>query len=263
MLEFLQAHSSAIYVAELFGLVALFLLWESRRPFIDRPRESTGGRHVAHLLLLAVNQPVGIALGWLLAWQFASTTEGRQATAMGAFAGHEILQITVGFLALDLTQYVRHRIMHLGWFWRVHKIHHSDREMDWSTEFRFHPVEILMSIVLRVFAIVLVGIPSASIAIYAPVVLLVGLLQHANVRFSDMAEAVLGKIVVTPALHRVHHANEPQCYNRNFAVIFIWWDMLFGSYRHSQDEREFGLNEGSPPTNKLQDLLLAPFRSSR
>lgn len=202
-----------------------------------------------------------MALGWLLAWSFADAI-GHYPWAL--FSGFKASGLTVligGFLLLDLTEYFRHRIMHVGWLWRVHQVHHSDLDVDWSTELRFHPIEVLVSIALRFAVIVLLGIGGESVALFVLVALLVGMLQHSNVQLFKRLERIFGKILVTPGLHRVHHAAKQRCYNRNFAVVFVWWDMLFSTYQAPEGERVFGLTEYPAPGNSLRDLLLSPFRS--
>lgn len=250
-------------IAELLVLIAIFIIWESRRPFVARSSNDNGARHVSHCLLLAVNQPVGIASAWLLVWIFAGAIENYQWTVFSMLGASEPTILVGGFLLLDLTEYLRHRIMHIGWFWRAHQVHHSDRDVDWSTEFRFHPIEILVTVALRFTVIGLFGISGESIALYALVAMPVGVLQHSNVQLSKGVEGILGRIMVTPDLHRVHHADKPECFNRNFAVIFVWWDMLFRTYRYPDNERVFGLPGKSSQGNDLRALLLNPFRSSR
>lgn len=260
MLAFIQTNSFAIYIAELLGLIAIFLVWESRRPFVARLPADTGARHVSHCLLFAVNQPAAIATGWLLAWSFAGAVDGSSWTLFSALDTSGLTVLIGGFLLLDLTEYARHRLMHLGWFWQAHQVHHSDRDMDWSTEFRFHPVEIVVTTVLRFAVIALVGISKESVVLYALAALLIGMLQHANVQLSRGVERTLSKVLVTPALHRVHHAEEQECYDRNFAVIFVWWDMLFRTYRRPGNERVFGLPDHVDQSSDLKALLLSPFR---
>ena len=166
MFDFLVANSTAIYVAELLVLIGLFALWESRRPFVDRSAANHAARHIAHCLLLTVNQTVAIATGWLLAWALAGAVIDSPWAVLPGLGASGASLIIAGILVLDLVQYLRHRTMHLGWFWRVHQVHHSDHDMDWSTELRFHPIEAVVNVAFRAAAIGLFGIPVEAVVIY-------------------------------------------------------------------------------------------------
>lgn len=250
-----------ILIVELVMLSILLTMCERSRPFVRRSDKINSDRQLNHFLLLAINQGVGLLLAFIMSRMLVVTTEMQEWSPLHLIGLSGIPLIIVGIIFLDLGGYVRHRIMHLPWLWPAHKLHHSDVSLDWTSELRFHPLEVLVEIGVRFVVITTLAIPLDSIALFAVLALPIGLFQHANVELPKFAERVLGTIIVTPALHRVHHSINPQCYGRNFAVLFIGWDKLFCSYRTSEREKAFGLtNMNSFREMGLKDMLLIPFQ---
>ena len=142
------------------------------------------------------------------------------------------LATVAGILCLDLAAYGQHRLSH-GWpaLWRVHQVHHSDIDVDWSTALRHHPLEMLIGRAVEAAVVIGCGIGPAAIIIYSAATTLVTVFSHANIVVPPCVEAVLRRCVVTPDLHRIHHSANVAESNHNYASVLPCWDRLLGTYR--------------------------------
>lgn len=149
--------------------------------------------------------------------------------------------------------------------WRLHRMHHSDRDYDVTTGSRFHPLSILVSSLIKTALILLTG-PTALAVVVAEVLLnACAMFNHSNVRIPSAFDRILRLIVVTPDMHRVHHSIDNHEHNSNFGFNFPWWDRLFGTYlaqpARGHEDMEIGIegfrDEGA---EKLLPLLLQPLR---
>ncbi|MFL9454137.1 sterol desaturase family protein [Tolypothrix campylonemoides VB511288_2] len=177
------------------------------------------------------------------------------------------IKSVMAFLLMDLTYYYWHRANHRFLFlWRFHNVHHIDPDLDISTGFRFHGVEILLSAGLRVFQIALTGISQGTYILYELVYQANTLFHHSNIRLPIWTERWLNTILVTPRMHGVHHSQVQDETNSNYSVIFPWWDKLHQTLRLNvpQSEIEIGIPAySSPDDNTLQHLWLVPFQKQR
>jgi sterol desaturase/sphingolipid hydroxylase (fatty acid hydroxylase superfamily) len=169
----------------------------------------------------------------------------------------------LAILLFDAWMYLWHRANHqLGFLWRFHRVHHSDPEMDATTAVRFHTGEILISSALRLAVIPLLGITIYQLLFYKMLLLPVILFHHSNVRFPEKLDAHLRPIIVTPAIHRVHHSRLRTETDSNYSSIFSFWDRMAGTFRLRRDERpgNFGLNGyDGEECQRLSGLMLMPF----
>jgi sterol desaturase/sphingolipid hydroxylase (fatty acid hydroxylase superfamily) len=164
--------------------------------------------------------------------------------------------------------YLQHVMFHaVPALWRLHRMHHSDLDFDVTTGVRFHPVEILLSMGIKLAAIAVLG-PSALAALVFEIALnATSLFNHGNVRLPLALDRMLRLVVVTPEMHRVHHSNLPRETNSNFGFSFPWWDRLFGTYRAQPKLGHVGMTIGldqfrDPDKLDLGGLLLQPFSGS-
>jgi sterol desaturase/sphingolipid hydroxylase (fatty acid hydroxylase superfamily) len=142
----------------------------------------------------------------------------------------------LSFLILDFYMYCWHRSMHLILFaWRFHRLHHTDRSMNVSTAYRFHPVEIISSSIPKLALIWLLGIPSNFVVIYELVFTVLVALHHSNFALPSSIDRLLAQAIVTPNLHRIHHSQLVTETNSNYGSVFIWWDRLFAT-RHDRPD---------------------------
>ncbi|MGR9073209.1 MAG: sterol desaturase family protein [Gammaproteobacteria bacterium] len=141
-------------------------------------------------------------------------------------------KLAISLILLDLTLYLWHRANHnFDWLWRFHKVHHSDRSMNVTTAFRLHIVEVLLTTALKMLFIVVFGIEAAVVAICETVTALFALFHHANI--SLPGEKWLGRLIIVPSLHRVHHSALRQEHDNNYGAILSLWDRLFRTMRES------------------------------
>jgi sterol desaturase/sphingolipid hydroxylase (fatty acid hydroxylase superfamily) len=247
------------------GTLAAMILWEwvapSRAPSIPKPLRwfSNLGLGVLNTALLRVFFPlaaVGVAAiaterGWGL-WQLVDLPQG--------------MAIVLSIVILDLVIYLQHVMFHaIPVLWRLHKVHHADRDFDITTALRFHPIEILLSMGIKVLAIVVLGTPVLAVLIFEVLLNATAMFNHGNVSLPPRWDRVLRWIVVTPDMHRIHHSVIPAETNSNFGFNLPWWDYLFSTYRDrpsvSHQAMTIGLTEyqNTLRVARLHWMLLLPF----
>ena len=177
------------------------------------------------------------------------------------------LSIIATLLFLDFAIYGQHIVMH-KWplLWRLHKIHHTDLEFDATTAVRFHPLEIVLSMLYKAVCIVLIGGNPSAIIIFEIILNGAATFNHSNVMIPEKADKILRWLVVTPDMHRIHHSAEMIERDSNYGFSISWWDKLCKTYtanpKQSQTAMTIGLN-----TFRTQDelgfkqLLLIPFKN--
>lgn len=180
------------------------------------------------------------------------------------------LSIIVCLLLLDMLIYWQHRLFHkVPLLWRLHKVHHADPLVDSSTGLRFHPIEIVASIFIKILAIFLLGVPVMSVILFEILLNGFALFNHANIRLPKKAEKWTRKILVTQVLHRIHHSQRMSESNSNFGFSVIWWDKIFGSYADSASKSDANIDIGlieypnAQQNAHLWGLLTMPFRKNK
>jgi sterol desaturase/sphingolipid hydroxylase (fatty acid hydroxylase superfamily) len=175
------------------------------------------------------------------------------------------LRTTVAILLMDLSFYYWHRLNHvLDPLWRFHRVHHTDPDVDVSTTFRFHVVEILYSTVFRVLQVLIIGISPAHYALYGVLSLYATLFHHSNLYLPVRLASALSWVLVTPRMHGIHHSTAPGHTNSNYSVVFRWWDSLHKTLRMDAPQSELIMGVAgyeAPVHNRLLKLMLSPFRS--
>jgi sterol desaturase/sphingolipid hydroxylase (fatty acid hydroxylase superfamily) len=150
--------------------------------------------------------------------------------------------------------------------WRFHQVHHSDLDVDCGTAIRHHPVETLIASVVDLALIVALGVPPFAVLISATLTGIANVFNHGNVALPHAADALLRHVVVTPDMHRIHHSVDAFEGNRNFSMLFPWWDRVFSTYvgepRLGHDVGDERQAQEVRATSALK-LLLSPFRSVR
>ncbi len=175
------------------------------------------------------------------------------------------LEGLLAVLALDLVVYAQHQVFHyVPILWRFHMMHHSDLDFDVSTGVRFHPVEIVISTVIKIAAVVALGAAPAAVLVFEVVLNSTALFNHSNVTIPQAAEPFLRWFLVTPDMHRVHHSAIPRETNSNFGFNVPWWDRLFGTYCAQPALGHVGMrigleHLGNPECLNLLKMLLLPF----
>jgi sterol desaturase/sphingolipid hydroxylase (fatty acid hydroxylase superfamily) len=171
--------------------------------------------------------------------------------------------LTIGIL--DLVYYVQHNVLHrVPVLWTLHRAHHTDHDMDFSTAARFHPIESLFTTMVVMAAIALLGAPPAAVFVSQLLTSALTFLEHGNLRLPESVNQYLHLAFVTPDMHRVHHSQDVRETNTNFGTVFPWWDRIFGTYleRPAADEAGFtyGVAEFRDPKHQMLPWMLAqPF----
>jgi len=221
--------------------VAMFLalaLLESFRPGVALVGQ-LGTRWTANVSVYAINTGIGIALGALGISAFSSQVAALSLGVFPSLTGWlpAWLQVVAAVLLLDLYNYVVHRMLHhVAWFWPLHGVHHADVDLDVTTGFRHHPGESVLTMLIGIGFAILMGIPVLVWSVYATVTNTLALVQHANLRLPDGLERVLTWVVVTPGMHRHHHAVDRAIHDTNYGALLSIWDRLFGTFRASSAE---------------------------
>jgi sterol desaturase/sphingolipid hydroxylase (fatty acid hydroxylase superfamily) len=228
--------------------LALLLLLERLRPFVPTPP----GRLAVRLSNLTLSVLGAAAPRGLLALLPVAAAGWSGAQHLGLF---RVLGLPVGlagvlgFLLLDLAVYLQHQAFHrLGWLWRLHAVHHSDLHLDATTAVRFHPGEILISLLWKSAVVALLGVPAGAAIAFAIVLNVSALLTHANLALPPALDQFVRTLLVTPTMHRWHHSTRLAESMTNFGFALSVWDRLFSSYDGRGAERTT-LRIGLPGTS--------------
>jgi len=247
------------------GFLFLFIFIETVNPFFhffkSKPKErlSHGGKN----LLLGLINIIALSFIFVGLWHEAASFAFRN-----NFGFLYRLSLPIAFKAmiavmlLDLWTYAWHRMNHeVPFFWKFHKVHHSDTQMDVSTAFRFHFGEIILSSLLRIPVILLIGAELWHVALYEAIMFPFVQLQHANVSLPPKLDAILRIFFATPNMHKIHHSNVQKETDSNYTSFLSIWDRLFGSFfiKENLDTISFGINKKSKPRNILQ-LIIDPIK---
>jgi sterol desaturase/sphingolipid hydroxylase (fatty acid hydroxylase superfamily) len=172
----------------------------------------------------------------------------------------------LGVVLLDLAIYLQHVMFHaVPAFWRLHRMHHADLDIDVTTGLRFHPVEIVLSMLIKLGVILMLGPPAVSVLIFEVLLNATSMFNHSNAYIPVAVDRVLRWLVVTPDMHRVHHSVEEYETNSNFGFNLPWWDRLFGTYRGQPRAGHEGMTIGLTSFRdekiciSIKGMLLIPF----
>ncbi len=179
-----------------------------------------------------------------------------------------VLEVVVAVLLLDLAIWAQHVAFHkVPLFWRLHRVHHADMDIDVTTGLRFHPVEIILSMVFKFAVIALLGPAAVAVLLFEVVLNGAAMFNHANLRLPGWLERPLRRVIVTPDFHRVHHSVVPAETDSNYGFNLTLWDRLFGTMtpqpRAGHDGMEIGLADYREGARQgLGWMLVLPFRRS-
>ncbi len=262
--DWLLASNAYLRVGLFIGFF-LILAWAERKWFW-RTRGSLRMQRWGRHLSLTMISKVLIRLTFpVLLIQTAAIAEKNQQGILHQMDMPYALKVVIAVFALDLFIYAQHCLMHrLKWFWALHKVHHIDKELDISTGIRFHPLEELVSMSIKLLAVAFLGAPIWAAFIFEVVLNFFALFTHANMKLSKSLETKLRWFIVTPGMHRIHHSDIPRDYNTNYGFCFSGWDKLFRTYRPDAFTGEKHIILGQEPYRDekyqtLKYMLLLPF----
>jgi sterol desaturase/sphingolipid hydroxylase (fatty acid hydroxylase superfamily) len=228
---FLLDHETVIRFGFFLGTFALMALWEVLAP-LRVPETSKAIRWPNHVMLAGMNVGLVRVLFPLAAVALAVYAGERGIGLFNMIPIPYLLAFVGSLLALDLAIYLFHLLFHaVPALWRVHRVHHADLDIDVSTGVRFHPIQIILSVIIKSIVILLLGTPALSVLIFEVLSHAITLFNHGNVRISPSLDRVLRWFVVTPDMHRIHHSIHIAETDSNFGFVLPWWDRMFGTYR--------------------------------
>lgn len=250
---------TAIFVA----VLGLLLLAEALQAG-PNPPSRRGARWPGNLLLGACS---AVVARLLLPVGLAGVALWAQARGIGLFNAlgwPSWLEFALALLLLDAAIYWQHRLLHAWpWLWRLHRVHHTDTTLDATSALRFHPFEIALSLAVKLALVLAFGISAAAILSFEILLSSFALFTHANLALPPSLDRVLRWLLVTPAMHRVHHSTLEAEQRSNFGFHLSLWDRLFRSYRVQSrlQPQPFGVaGVGLDETDRLPALLREPLR---
>lgn len=249
-------HEPTIRLAAFFGILAGMVLWEVAAPRrrLEIPRVIRWSNNLA----LVVVDTVILRLAFpVLAVGLAGLA---QAKGWGLFNVLNLplwVEVIASVLILDLAIYLQHVLFHaVPGLWRLHRMHHADLDFDTTTGLRFHPVEIVLSMAIKLAVVGAIGAPPAAVLLFEVILNATSLFNHGNVRLPPGVDRVLRLVLVTPDMHRVHHSSDPRETNSNFGFSVPWWDRLLGTYLAQPAKGHEGMEIGIEQFRTERDLWL-------
>ena len=228
---------SASYEAliRLSAFIASFTLLVVAERLAPRRRRAIAlrSRWGGNLGLVAVDTIVLRTVPPITAVGVAALVHARGWGFLGAIVSLPVwLDVVISVVVLDLAIYFQHRLFHaVPLLWRMHRVHHTDPELDVTTGLRFHPVEMLLSVGFKAGVVAVLGPPVVAVVLFEVLLNAGSLFSHANLRLPATVDRLLRAVLVTPDMHRVHHSADPTETNTNFGFTLSWWDRLLGTYR--------------------------------
>ena len=264
MSSFIMAHEPAIRLTVFLGVLLAVAAWEALAPR-RRRMVSRWVRWPGNLGIVALNTVLLRAAFPVAAVGLAALGEQRGWGLLNIVAIPGWARIVLAVLLLDLAIYLQHVMFHaVPALWRLHRMHHADLDFDVTTGARFHPIEILLSMAIKLGVVAALGAPAVGVIVFEVLLNATAMFNHGNVAIPERLDRVLRWMVVTPDMHRVHHSVVPHETNSNFGFSLPWWDRLLGTYRAQPAAGHEGMTIGldafrDPKELRLDRMLLQPF----
>jgi len=264
--QFVLAHEPAIRLSFFFGVFALVGIGEALAP--QRALTvSKSLRWASNLGLVVLNTVLLRLLFPMAAVGIAAFCATNGWGVLNHFQVPFWLTVPLAVVAMDFVIWLQHVMVHaVPALWRLHRVHHADLDYDLTTGARFHPVEIVLSMLIKFATITVLGPPVVAVVIFEVVLSAAAMFNHGNIRLPAGLDRVLRWVIVTPDMHRVHHSVEDDETNSNFGFNLPWWDRLFGTYREQPRAGQMGMTIGIHGHTDLREvarldgMLLMPFK---
>ena len=238
------------------ALLALLLIIQYLKPF--RKIKSIKKHAATNLGLQIINAIIVFLLvpGGLYFW-----AQNVQTGALHYMQWPYWLEFILTLLIFDLLIYWQHRLFHeIPLLWRLHKVHHTDLEMETTTALRFHPLEIALSLGIKLIAIVIIGPPALAVVVFEILLNANAMVHHSNFTFPKPIDRVLNKLIITQTQHYVHHSEIINETNSNYGFFLSIWDYIFKTRKvKNLNSIKFGLQEHSKELN-FKQILILPFK---
>jgi len=263
-MEMLLNNEIAIRLGFFSGIFAVMAVWELLAPR-RKPRQSKAVRWYANLGIVVLNSVVARIIFPLAPVAVAIVAAEKGWGVFNVIELYPWVATVAAVVILDFTIYLQHVMVHaMPMLWRLHRMHHADLDFDVTTGARFHPVEIVLSIAIKMAVIVLIGAAPVAVLIFEVLLNTTAMFNHSNIALPLGLDRVLRLLVVTPDMHRVHHSVLPYETNSNFGFNLPWWDRLLGTYRAQPEQGNEGMDIGidlfqEPTELHLHKMLGQPF----
>ena len=263
----LLSNETTIRLSFFFGVFLLMAIWELLAP----------RRHQDIARIIRWPNNIGIVFLNTVLVRIVMPTTAVGLAQITHSAGWGLLQhltlppwliFLLAIIVLDLVIYLQHVMFHaVPSLWRLHRMHHADLEFDVTTGSRFHPIEIILSMLLKLMIIAALGPPAVAVLVFEVILNALAMFNHANVRLPLIVDGVLRKIIVTPDMHRVHHSVLPHEANSNFGFNLSLWDRWLGTYRaqpeHGHENMTIGIDNFRTTRDLgLDRMLIQPFKDT-
>jgi len=227
-----------------FGVFALIAIWEVLAP----RRSLTTSKSVrwsSNLAITFLNPVVVRLVSPIMPVTMALLAQKSGWGLLNNFALPYWLAVVIGVAVLDLVIYLQHVMFHtVPVLWRLHMMHHADLDFDMTTGLRFHPIEMILSMGIKLSVVVVIGAPALAVLIFEILLNTTSMFNHGNIRLPSSIDRKLRLLVVTPDMHRVHHSVTIRETNSNFGFNLPWWDRLLGTYRDQPAAGHEGMTIG-------------------
>lgn len=256
MSDTILAAEPTIRLIAFLSVLAAMALWEVAAPRRRRdiPRVI---RWTNNLALVVLDTAILRLTFPILAVGLAAMAEDRGWGLLNNIEAPVWVAIVASMLLLDLAIYLQHVMFHaVPGLWPLHRMHHADLDFDATTGLRFHPVEILISMGIKLAVVATLGPPAVAVLLFEVIVNATALFNHANIDLPRPVDRILRWIVVTPDMHRVHHSVDPSETNSNFGFNLPWWDRLLGTYVAQPEMGHKGMGIGIEQFRTRRDLWL-------
>lgn len=258
-------HEPAIRLGGFITIFVVMALWEAAAP--RRPwRYSRLRRWPSNLALVAVNTALVRIILPATALNLALVGEKRDWGLLNNLSVPIWMAIIASVVLLDAAIYLQHVMFHaVPALWRVHRMHHADLDFDVTTGARFHPIEIVLSMIIKFGVVTALGAPALGVLIFEVLLNVTSMFNHGNARIPTQLDRCLRWLMVTPDMHRVHHSIVVGETNSNFGFNLPWWDRLLGTYREQPAAGHQGMTIGIEQFREARELWLdrmisQPFR---
>ena len=259
-------NEATIRLAIFLGLFAILAAAEARAPRRVRSQKrsqrwvTNWGITIANTVLLRL---MAVALP-LLAVGAAVDAQAQGWGLFNALALPGWIEVIAAILILDFVIWAQHLLTHkVPILWRLHRVHHADVDMDVTTAIRFHPIEIALSMILKIGVVYLLGPAALAVILFEIMLNGTAMFNHANIRLPLWLDAIVRRVLVTPDMHRVHHSVHRDEHDSNYGFALSIWDQLFGTYiaqpRAGHDDMEVGLEWQDDRPARLSWSLSLPF----
>ena len=256
-----------IRIVFFFCVLILCAVWELLSP--RRPLTTSKNKRWFNNLVIVALDTVAVRLLFPLVPVSMAVVAGERGWGLLNYLdGAYLIEVAIAVIVLDFVIYLQHVLFHaIPFLWRFHLMHHTDPDLDVTSGVRFHPIEIIISIVIKLIVVWLLGPPALAVLIFEIVLNGTSMFNHSNIFIPLNLDRVIRLIIVTPDMHRVHHSVIMKETDSNYGFTLPWWDRLFGTYRAQPEKGHQEMTIGisgflDDKQQSLLCLLTLPFRKA-